>query len=152
MFDGNENTFTATTAQESSVLSADELRDKLTALQAAHEAFRTQVRDRAIQGHHEGEWDMDSLNTTLERLDLATYEPKRLVRSQLRLEVVLEADTDDANRAWSVLQDLENLSARQAFQEAIANVVQTHLTGDLAVTSSGSALSATVGYPRVEVA
>lgn len=138
MFDGNENMFTTTAAQEGSALSADELRDKLAALQAAHEAFRKQVRDRAIQGHHDGEWDMDSLNTTLEHLDLATYEPKRLVRSQLRLEVVLEADTDDADHAWRVLQDLEDLSARQAFQEVIANVVQAHLTGDLAVTSSGA--------------
>jgi hypothetical protein len=152
MLDGKGKTFTTTSAEESSVLYADELRDKLAALQAEHEAFRTRVRARAIQGHHDGEWDMARLNTTLERLDLATYEPKRLVRSQLRLEVVLEIDTDDADHAWSVLQDLESLRARQAFQEAIANVVQTHLTGDLDVTSSGSALSATVGYPRVEVA
>jgi hypothetical protein len=130
--------------------SADELRYKLAAIQASHQEFRKQVRNRAIRGFHDGEWEMDSLNAALGRLDLAEYEPKRVVRTVLRLEVVLEADTDDVVRAWSVVQDLEHLRAQEAFKEAITGVVQARLSEDLAFTPAAGVLSATVTYPRVE--
>jgi hypothetical protein len=146
----NNNESTIATDLDISGFSADELRDKLAAIHAGHEAFREQVRNRAIRGFHDGEWDMNRLNTTLESLGLAKHEPKRLVRSLLRLEVMLEADTEDVDRAWGVVQDLENLRARQDFKEAITNVVQAHLSEDLAFTSSDSTLGASVGYPHVE--
>lgn len=62
------------------------------------------------------------------------------------IEVQLEADDRDASRAEGAMRKLRAPDAMQALKEAIAAVVQEHITGSPTVKVTDQAVTAHIGY------
>lgn len=131
---------------EASTQESDDLRTRLSALRQEHEVFRTLVRDRAINGFREGQWGLQSLNETLERLGLQPHEPKHVSRSDVDLEFQVEIDDDDGYHAETVLEQLRREDVRTALRHAVAGVFAEHLVDGPAVTITDAYFRVQTGY------
>lgn len=121
--------------------SVEDLRAQLATLEQEIEAFRVLARDRAIKGFQDGEWGLDSLNDTLERLGLDRYEPNYVSRSDATLEFQVEVDDSDNYRADTTLQQLQHDEVREALTQAVASVLNEH-----AVTVTDAYFRVYTGY------
>ncbi|HET6285760.1 MAG TPA: hypothetical protein VFG15_03280 [Amycolatopsis sp.] len=117
-----------TTTSDSAVTS---IRTATTAeLQQGHERetyekYRTQVRDRAIKGFHDGEWQLDRLNASLRKLGLEPFETKLVSRSALTLELGLTVETGDTSAALQAMARLQTAEGRAVLRNALADAIQT---------------------------
>lgn len=75
----------------------DTLRGRNQTLMTSYQEFKRQVRNIAIEQHHEGRWCRAGLNEKLEELGLEPYIPRYMVH--MTVEVVLEVSADDESDA-----------------------------------------------------
>jgi len=141
---GDSDTATAVPA-------ADELRAQLEALQRESDAFRVLVRERAIKGFRDGDWNLASLNDSLERLGLDTYEPSYVSHVQTTLEFQVEVDDGDTYAAETAIRrQLDQPDVRQALQQAIATVLSDRAVdgavGDTAISMTDAYFRLRPGY------
>lgn len=136
MTDENNTTAAAATAEPS----AAELREQLKTVRDEHTTYRTQVRDRAIEGYRDNMWTLPKLNTVLTKLELEPFEPKRVTRASVAINVQLDADTENIYDGETAMRQLDRPEARDALKEALVNVVRQHVTGSPAVSVSGDSL------------
>ncbi|WP_410659478.1 hypothetical protein [Amycolatopsis sp. lyj-112] len=137
MTDENNTTAPAAAVEPS----AAELREQLKTVRDEHTTYRTQVRDRAIEGYRDNMWTLPILNTVLTKLELEPFEPKRVTRSTVAINVQLDADTENTYVGETAMRQLGGPEARDALKEAIVTVVQQHVTGSPTVSVSSDSLS-----------
>ncbi|WP_158889034.1 hypothetical protein [Amycolatopsis anabasis] len=115
--------------------------------QARHDLaeYRNRVRNRAIQGFHDGDWKLDELNTSLLRLGLDLYEPQYAARSNVQFSVNLQTDDNDLFTARERMLSLASASGREAVREALDRIVAERVGSDARITTQD--LDVTVSYP-----
>ncbi len=121
-------------AAEAPDASVEQLRERLAALQQGHATYRQRVRDRAIEGFREHQWNLQQLNDTLDRLGLARYEPQVRSRCRVAVEFDVASDHRDRDRAAAAIRQIEHDTTRQALRQAVATVLTEHASDELPLT------------------
>ncbi|UUV32102.1 hypothetical protein NQK81_01255 [Amycolatopsis roodepoortensis] len=124
---------------------ADELRTRLETLLQNGTAYRDLVRDRAIQGYHDIEWDLDQLNAALRELGLQPHEPGAVTQADLDIKLTIMADVADKGGWAAAMQHLNTPEGRQVLRTAIDQALKTLNGTEPALRVFGAVNSVSLG-------
>jgi Arc/MetJ-type ribon-helix-helix transcriptional regulator len=126
--------------------SEDELRARIDAVQNELDEFRTRVRERAIQGFRNRNWDLADVNAALEELGLECFEPTYVTRARATIEIRLQANESDSDAARDGMQTLlDRDDVRDDLRAALAQVLAKHESEAITVCDNDG-LTVEVGW------
>lgn len=96
--------------------------------------FRIRARNRAIQGFRDGEWSLERLNTVLEQLGLARFEPEYDHTVPISLHLRLTVRDVGSRDAEDQTQGLNTAAVRTAIHRAVADTLHQHAPGNIGVS------------------
>jgi hypothetical protein len=111
--------------EQLATLSPEQLQGLVEAYRNRDREFRDQVRERAIQGYLDQEWNLSRLNASLQRLELAPYEPRYTSYGTAEIELALAVEgRHDA--AIQRLSAFDREPVHSALRDAVLNILGEH--------------------------